>query len=235
MFYNYILPLIISIVAAIAFVIVFTIINKNADENKKMIPIKWIFWLLIITEVFKIFYLIHQNGYYDTTRYPLVFCSAVMYTYPLFCFKKNKMSNVAMAYSVIPSFIVYILFAATQNNYRMSLIQGHSYFYHGAMLAVALYLITSGLYKFKFKDFFGLSLCLSGYIMFATILSIFVGSNISIFGPASSYLGFLYNMFGYVVGNILLCVVVFVVCFTFYGIIHLCQKAKKNPVAKEEQ
>ena len=179
------------------------------------------------------FYLIHQNGYYDTSRYPLVFCSAVMYTYPLFCFKKNRLSNAAMAYSVIPSIIVYVLFVATQSSYRMSLIQGHSYFYHGTMLAVAIYLMTSGLYKFKFKDFFSLTLMLGGYVAFATVLSIFLKGNISIFGPSSSYLGFLYNYFGYAVGNLLLVVVIMLLCFAVYGVIHLCSRKKTKPQVEE--
>lgn len=228
MFYNYILPLIITTICIVAFVVAFTLIYRNASDDKKLKPIRWVFYLLIAWEVFKIFYLINQNGYYDTSRYPLVFCSLIMYTIPLFCFKKNKLSNIAMAYSVIPSIIVFILFVAVQSSYKMSLIQGHSYFYHGAMLAVAIYLLTSKLYRFKFKDFFGLSLSLCGYIMFATILSIFLGSNISIFGPNSSYLGFLYSNFGYVLGNILLCIAVTLLCFIVYGIIHLCTRKRSN-------
>ena len=233
MFKNFILPTIIMTICIIIFVVVCTIKTKNKTEEEKLIPVKVMFFALIGWEVFKIFYLIHQNGYYDTSRYPLVFCSAVMYTYPLFCFKKNKLSNAAMAYSVIPSIIVFILFVATQSSYKMSLIQGHSYFYHGTMLAVAIYLMTSGLYKFKFKDFFALTLMVGGYVIFATVLSIFLGGNISIFGPGSSYLGFLYKNFGYAVGNLLLVAVVMLLCFVVYGIIHLCSKKKNKLQVKE--
>ena len=233
MFENYILPTIVMTIYIIAFVVGCTLATKNKTEEQKMLPIKIAFFALIGWEVFKIFYLIHQNGYYDTSRYPLVFCSAVMYTYPLFCFKKNRLSNAAMAYSVIPSIIVYVLFVATQSSYRMSLIQGHSYFYHGTMLAVAIYLMTSGLYKFKFKDFFSLTLMLGGYVAFATVLSIFLKGNICIFGPSSSYLGFLYNYFGYAVGNLLLVVVIMLLCFAVYGVIHLCSRKKTKPQVEE--
>lgn len=232
MFLNYILPLIVMSIYIVLFVVLCTLATRGKDEKTKLLPIKITFFVLIAWEVFKIFYLISQNGYYDTTRYPLVFCSAVMYMYPLFCFKKNKLSNVAMAYSVLPSIVVFVLFVATQSSYTMSLIQGHSYFYHGTMLAVAIYLLTSGLYKFKFKDFMGLTLMLGGYIMFATVLSIFLGSNISIFGPTSSYLGFLYNNFGYVVGNLLLVGVVLFICFAVFGIIYLCQRSKNSKKAE---
>ena len=233
MFKNFILPTIIMTICIILFVVICTLKTKNKTEEQKLMPIRGMFFVLIGWEVFKIFYLIHKNGYYDTSRYPLVFCSVVMYVYPLFCFKKNKLSNVAMAYSVVPSIIVFILFVATQSSYKMSLIQGHSYFYHGTMLAIAIYLITSGLYKFKFKDFFSLSLALGGYIAFATVLSMFLGGNISIFGPSSSYLGFLYNYFGYTVGNILLIAVVMLVCFIVYGLVHLCSKKKDKKQTEE--
>lgn len=228
MFLNYILPLIVMSIYIVLFVVLCTLATKGKSEKAKLLPIKITFFVLIAWEVFKIFYLISKNGYYDTTRYPLVFCSAVMYTYPLFCFKKNKLSNAAMAYSVLPSLMVFILFVATQSSYKMSLIQGHSYFYHGTMLAVAIYLMTSGLYKFKFRDFFPLTLLLGGYVIFATILSMFLGSNISIFGPTSGYLTFLYDMFGYAVGNVLLVGVIMLICFAVYGIIHLCQRKKNN-------
>lgn len=226
--YNYILPTVITTVAIILFVVIFTKKYRNADEAQKLLPIRVIFWMLIATEIFKIFFLISRNGSYDTTRYPVVFCSAVMYTYPLFCFKKNRLSNVAKAYSVIPSFVVFILFVAVQGNYKMSLIQGHSYFYHGAMMAVAIYLLTVRLYVFRLRDFYPLALALSGYVLFCTVLSLCIGGELSIFGPKSSYLGFLYNLFGYVAGNLLLCAAILLLCFGTYGIIHLCTKGKQK-------
>lgn len=226
MFENYVLPLIVTCVAIVLFVVLCTVKFKNGSEEQKLKPVRWVFWALVVCEVLKIFYLIAQNGYYDPLRYPLVFCSLVMYTYPLFCFKKNRFSRVALAYSVVPSFIVFVLFVAVQGGYKMSLIQGHSYFYHGAMMAVAVYLLTSGLYKFELKDFFPLTLALSGYVLFATFLSLFVGGDISIFGPSGSYLQFLYTNFGYAVGNLLMCVVVFFACLSVYGVVHLVTKKR---------
>lgn len=227
-FVNKVLPFIITFILIAVFVVVFTIKYKNATENDKLKPIRWVFWALIACEVFKIFYLISQNGNYAPNRYPYVFCSIVMYAYPLFCFKKNKFSNVAMAISVIPSFIIMVLLIAVPQP-NLSLIQGHSYLYHGAMTAVGIYLLTSGLYKFKFNDFLSLGLVISGYVMFSTVLSIFIGANISYFGPFNnSFLGFIYNMFGYVVGNIVLCVAVMLLCFITYGIISLCAKKQRG-------
>lgn len=229
MFINYILPLIVGIIFVVLFVVLCTIKFKNADENKKLLPVRIIFYLLVIFEIAKIVYLIHQNGKYEPSRYPIVFCSIVMFAYPLFCFKQNKFSDFAKTMSVMPSIFVYILFAAIQWQFNLSIIQAHSYFYHSAMLAVAIYLLTVKLYKFEFKKFFDLFLGLAGYVLFSTVLSLFLGGDISYFGPNSSYLAFLYNMFGYAVGNILLCILFFVLCVLFYGIIALCQKRKSKP------
>lgn len=225
---NYVIPLCITLILIAVFVVVFTLRFKNADEKAKMFPVKLAFWVLIGCEVFKIFYLIKQNGSYAPSRFPYVFCSMVMFAYPLFCFKKNKFSNVAMAYSVIPSFIVMALFIAIQPGMKMSLIQGHSYLYHGLMTAVGIYLLTSKLYKFKFSDFFSLGLLLCGYVAFSTVLSLFIGADISYFGPKSSYLSILYKPFGYAVGNLILCFVIMLLCFVVYGIIHLASRKKKE-------
>lgn len=227
MFLNYILPLIVGLIFVVLFVVLCTIKFKNADENKKLLPVRIIFYLLVVFEIAKIVYLIHQNGKYEPSRYPIVFCSLIMFTLPMFCFKQNKFSDFAKTMSVIPSIFVYILFVAIQWQFNLSIIQAHSYFYHSAMLAVAIYLLTVKLYKFEFKKFFDLFLGLAGYVVFSTVLSLFLGGDISYFGPNSSYLSFLYDMFGYAVGNILLCILFFVLCIAFYGIVALCKRKPK--------
>ncbi len=233
MFLNYILPLIISIIFIVLFVTICTIKLKNAPESKKLVPVQVVFWVLVALEFAKIFYLIAQNGSYQPSRYPIVFCSLVFFAYPLFCFKKNRFSEVAKGFSVIPAMIIFVLFVAIQWQFNMSLIQGHSYLFHAAMLAVSIYLLTAKIYKFEFKKFYSLFLVLSGYIVFSTVLSLFIGGDISYFGPNSSYLGIIYNNFGYAVGNLLVIMLFFVLCFAVYGIIGLCQRKKKKVVTNE--
>lgn len=228
MFLNYILPLIVSFIFVFLFVFFCTKIYKNQPDEKKLKPIKIIFYSLVILEIWKIFYLITQNGQFEPSRYPLVFCSLVMYAYPLFCFKKNKFSNVAMAFCVLPSFIVFLMFVAVQWQYEMSIIQAHSYYYHAAMMAVSIYLMTSKLYVFKIKDFYSVFLCLFGYVVFAVGLSLFIGGDISIFGPNKSFIKFFYDKVGYAIGNLILIIVIFLFCFGIYGIIELCSKKKEK-------
>ena len=82
---------------------------KNKIEKTKLLPIPICFYILIILEVAKIYYLIARDGGFNANRYPIVFCSIVMFTYPMFCFKKNKLSDFAMGMSVLPC-LVSILF-----------------------------------------------------------------------------------------------------------------------------
>lgn len=237
MLVNYVLPLAVTMVVVTVCLVLCTKFLKNSTEEKKLIPVKIVFWLLLVLEVAKIFYLISKNGRYEPSRYPIVFCSMVMFAYPLFCFKRNKLSSVAMSFSIIPSFIVFALFVAIQWQFKMSLIQGHSYLYHGAMLFVSIYLLTSGLYRFELKKAYPLFLALSAYIAFSTVLSLFIGGDISYFGPNSSYLGFLYDTFGYVVGNIILCMLFFALCMGVYAIIAAIsnkKQAKSTSVRAEE-
>lgn len=231
---NYIVPLIVTIILVAVFVTLCTIFLKNASEEKKMLPIKIVFFVLVALEFFKIFYLISTTGKYEPNRYPIVFCSMIMFAYPLFCFKKTRYSEVAKSFSIIPAFIIFALFVAVQWQFNMSLIQGHSYLYHGAMLAVAIYLLTSKLYTFEFKKCFPLFAVLSGYILFSTVLSLFIGGDISYFGPNSSYLAIIYDNFGYVVGNCFVVILFFILCVAVYGIIALCQRKRNKNKIKEE-
>lgn len=232
MFLNYILPLIISIIFIVLFVVLCTTKLKNASEQKKLMPIKIVFYVLLALEVAKIFYLIGVRKSYEPSRYPIVFCSMVLYAYPLFCFKKNRFSELAKSFSILPCFIVFLLFAAIQWQYNMTIVQAHSYVFHAAMLAVSIYLLTSKLYKFEFKKAYPLFGLLSGYVLFSTVLSLFLGGDISYFGPKSAFIKPIYNMFGYAVGNVLIAILFFVLCTGVYGIIALCQRKKNKSTEK---
>ncbi|MBR3891229.1 MAG: hypothetical protein IKJ30_04065 [Bacilli bacterium] len=225
-FYDYILPLIVTIIGVIGYVVFFTIKYKEAPEEIKMKPIKWLYVLLVITEVLKIFYLIHQNGEFRPLRYPLVFCSTVFYTVPLFMFK-TKISEFGKISTVYLCIVSFVLFAAIQWMYKMSLIQGHSYFFHGAMMAIAVYMITSKIYKFDKKKFYDMFIFLAGYVTFAAILSLYIGEDISLFGPSSSYLGFIFNTFGYFTGIFILHILFYLVCYGIFNLIGLFVKEEK--------
>ncbi|MGN1201240.1 MAG: hypothetical protein ACI4R8_03170 [Candidatus Caccovivens sp.] len=232
---NLVIPMCITLAVIIAYVTVFTILFRNADEKKKLLPVRIVFYLLIVLEVAKIFYLIAKDGAYYPNRYPIVFCSMVMYAYPIFCFKQNKLSDVAKGFSVIPSILAFIMFASIQWKYNMSLIQVHSYIYHGSMLAVAIYLLTSKLYKFEFKKFYGQFLAVSIYLVSASSISLLIGGPISVFAPTDPYLAFLYNVSGFGVGICLMILAVFVAYFAVYGIIELCSRHRRAKVkAKTE-
>ncbi len=225
---NFIVPMAISAVVIAAYAALCTIFLKNASENAKLIPVRVVFFMLIALEVAKIFYLIGRDGNFYPNRYPIVFCSMAMYAYPIFCFKKNRFSDVAKGFSVLPSILAFIMFAAIQYKYNMSIIQVHSYIYHGSMLAVAVYLISSGLYRFEFKKFYPQSLAVGGYIAGAAVISLLIGGNISVFGPGDPYLGFLYNVSGFAPGICIMLVAQFAAHALVYGLIELGMRRGKR-------
>lgn len=229
-FYDYILPLILTIIGIVVFVVFFTKKYKNSTENEKLKPIKWLYFILVAAEIWKIFYLIGQNGEFRPLRYPLVFCSTIFYTVPLFLYN-TKLKEFGKVATVFSCAVAFILFAAIQWMYNMSLIQGHSYFFHGAMMAISVYMLTSKIYTFDKTKFYDLFIFLAGYTTFAAILSLFVREDISLFGPSSSYLGFIFNTFGYFVGVIILCALYYLVCLGVFMLIGLFKKEKNK---KEE-
>ncbi len=227
-FLNFWLPVMIMLLLAIAFIVVSNKLTKGSDEKTKLRPIKIVWFVLLVFEFGKIAHMIatHKTDevstpLFDPLRYPLVFCSLILYTYPLFMFKKNKFSNSAMAVSVLPFFIAFIAVLLTTQNYELNFWHGHSIVFHFMMGAVAVYLLTSGLYKFKYKDYFGVFVWLAGYIVFSMSLSLFIGGEVSLFGPKSSYLGFLYRAFGYAPAILFLVFALYVLIYLIYGIIHI--------------
>lgn len=225
---DYIIPMIITFVCIIVYVTVFTLVFKNKSEKIKLIPIQVVFFLLVIFEVVKIFCRINVENAFNTSRYPIVFCSMAMYAYPIFCFKQNRFSDLAKGFSVIPGILAFVMFAAIQWRYPMELLQVHSYFYHGSMLAVAIYLLASKLYKFEFKKFYGQFLAVGGYIFLASCLSLFLGGAISVFAPGDPYLSFLYNRAGFLPGILILIIVVFLLYLAVYGIVGLFTMKRKK-------
>lgn len=65
---NFIVPMAISAVVIVAYVILCTRFLKNADENKKLIPVRVVFFILIALEIAKIFYLIGRDGNFYPNR-----------------------------------------------------------------------------------------------------------------------------------------------------------------------
>lgn len=240
---NFWLPTLIMLIISILYIVLSTKLTKNKDEKSKLLPIKVVWYFLLIFEIGKIGHMIatHKmdgviDPHFNPLRYPLVFCSIVLYTYPLFVFKKNKLSNMAMSMSVLPALFAFLAAVITTSGYKLTFWHGHSIVFHFLMGAVAIYLLTSGLYKFKFKDYFELFLGLGFYVVFAVVLSLFIGGEISIFGPKSGNLAFIYNSFGYATGNLLLLFVIYFVTFGFYSLANLItrQFIKRKTTLEEE-
>ena len=224
----------------VAFCLVFCIVCiskfKNADYNKKLLPLKFLYILLICLEVVKIFYHICYAKNYPAQRYPIVFCSLVMYTYPIICYTKSNSiaCRVCKALSVIPCIVIGSLYlfvgfgnatGASDYSFIMNL---HSRFYHFCMLAGAIYIIAVKLYDFNFKDFYFSGLAVSAYFVLCTVLSLFVGDNISYFGPTSAPVQIVYNNFGYAVGNLLLCILAWLISFIVFMLINLIKHLAKR-------
>lgn len=234
-YFNSILCLIIGFIITVITIIVTTKLVKNKDEKTKLLPVKICFYALLVMEVMKIYYLISRDGGFNANRFPIVFCSIVLYTYPMFCFKKNKLSDFAMGMSVLPCLIsiIFVFLSVGDNDMmqdgKFNIIHFHSVIYHLIMFGVSIYLITSKLYKFELKKCVGIFLGLAGYVAMATILTIFIQGDISFFGygfNGSPVFGFLYNKVGYFPGNLVLIILIGLLTFTTYGIIALFSKLK---------
>lgn len=240
-----------SVIALVVGLIIFTILAivggillKKKDDKTRLLPIKIVWLILIIMEIMKIYYLIGRDQGFYPNRYPIVFCSIAMFTYPIFCFKKNKYSEIALGISTIPMLIsvIFVLLtvgnnALIQSNGNFSIIHFHSIIYHLLIYAVSLYIIINRLYKFEFKKSLGVGLFLSGYILMATVLSLYIDGDISFFGPgfnSSSYLAFLYNSVGYVSGNLLVAIAFTLVSILIYFFINLPTFIKRKGVKEND-
>lgn len=208
--------------------------HKNSDYKQKLAPLKFLYIMLIILEIIKIVYHITFTGSYPAQRYPIVFCSLVMFTYPIICHTKqdSMTSRISYAISVIPCLFIgsaYLFFGfsdvSSANTYSF-VMNLHSRFYHFSMLAGAIYIIAVKLYDFRFKDFYFTGITVGFYFILCTVLSIFIGGNLSYFGPTSAPPQIIYNTLGYVVGNIFLFIASFLLSVMSFAVINLFKKIK---------
>lgn len=224
------IPNLIGALFCVAFVWICTAKFKKKSYNDKLKPLIFLYVMLIILEFFKIFYHISVQAQYPPQRYPIVFCSLIMFTYPIICHsKKETMAvRISKALSIIPCIVIgacylFILPGVSSGFSTYSFVMNlHSRFYHFCMLAGALYMIFVKLYDFRFKDFFASGLTVGGYFLLCTILSLFIGGNLSYFGPTSAPVQFLYQAVGYAVGNVLLCIAAMLLSFLSFAFINLC-------------
>lgn len=217
---------------AVVFLVVSLIKYKNKPYKQKVKPLWFLTVLFIVLEIIKIFYHISVKGEYPMQRYPFVFCSLVMYFYPLICLTKetNVLSRSARAISIAPSIVLGVGYlvafsdatGATLYPFLMNL---HSRFYHFAMFGGALYMIFVGLYDFPIKDFFFTGIISGAYFLICTVVSIFMGGNLSYFGPTTTITKPLYDVFGYAVGNILFAIIAFIASLLVYGAVYVIKKA----------
>lgn len=221
---NYVLPSVVTLGLVFAFAFGSYKATENKDEKAKMLPIIILWAALVAAEIWKISYLIATDGSFNPNRYPIVFCSMVMYAIPLFAFKENRFSKIAKLFTLITSIFAVVMFFATQWQYPFEGMNIHSYFYHGSMLAISVYMILIRTYTFEKNDFYKLFLILAGYVAMNTVLGLVVGDYISLFGPNSSYLGFLDGIFGFLPKNFLVIIVMYLLCLGVFKLIELGKK-----------
>lgn len=230
----------------IVFLVIFLIIGfkkygKSEDYRTRIKPIKFVFWFLLILEIAKIITHISINGYWNPKAWPIIYCSIAMYVYAIISYGKKDSLPVKMAFfnSIIPFIVIGSLYlfifpevnwgGVTPYGYIMNL---HSRLYHFCNFAVAIYIIGTKLYTFEFKDWVPAAIANAGYFVFCTVLSLFVGGEISNFGPESPELvPYLYKFTGYATGNLVLALLCFVLSFLLF----LTINEIKNSVNKKKQ
>lgn len=232
-----------------AFLVVFLLVAfrkyaKSDDYITKVKPIRFMFWFLALLEIGKIIYHIAYNKTWSPKAFPIIYCSIAMYVYALIGYgkKDSLIVRVAMFNSIVPFIIIGLLYWVSFPNidwgnvslfgYIMNM---HSRLYHFANLAISFYVIGSRIYKFDFKDWLPCALANAGYFVLATILSLFIGGEISNFGPNSSELGFFYDFVGYATGNLIIIFLVFIMAYLIFKVGDIIKKAiKKRKSLKQE-
>ena len=141
-FTYYFIPNTIGVIFCIIFLWFFVKKYKKAPYNEKTKPIKYLAIILIVLEVIKIFWRITINKTFQPGTYPIIFCSFVMYFYPIICCAKENSipARVCKAIAIVPCFIMGILYVfinphidhITTTSFINNL---HSRFYHFAMFA----------------------------------------------------------------------------------------------------
>jgi len=221
-----------SLAIVVPLIIWLSIKNKKETLTNKLKPIKYIWITLIILEVLKIWWLIYELGSLPPNRFPLVFCSIILYTCPLFCFKETKLSEAARGLSIIPAMIATMAFLILPGDIRLQfphtfttyILAAHSFLFHTIMMGIAIYMIVVKIYVFKRNNYIPAFLAYATYIGIATGLSLLIGADISIFGPDSPNLGIIYDIAGYLPGQIALLGSLFFI----YMLIHFLVTIKDN-------
>lgn len=230
------IPSIIGALFCIIFLAICIPKYKNKDFSQKRKPLIFLYILLIVMEFLKIFANIAYTKSYTPSRYPIIFCSFVMFSYPIICHvKKDTMAwRIATALSIIPCVVIGGLYLFIFPYHSMDIspfyyvMNIHSRFYHFCMLAGALYMTFTKFYDFRFKDSFAVGLTAGAYFIFCIILSLFIGGDLSYFGPNSEPMSLIYDTFGYAVGNVLLVILCMALSYSVYGIIYVINKKIKK-------
>lgn len=202
---------------------------KNKPYEKKIIPIRIAFFFLLILELIKIYYLISKNSTFNPKSYPIIYCSCAIYFYAIIGFSKKEtiMTRLAKGNMIFVFTVMGILYHLIFPNLdKTTNLQGfvlhvHSRVYHILLLYVAIYMIVNKMYDFRFKDSVIVAIFNSSYFAFCTILSIFIGGEISNFGPESVELYWFYDIVGYASGNLILMILASIICLLTYLITNI--------------
>ena len=224
-----------AIIGAIFLAIFIPRYRKKETRKERLKPLIYMYVALMIAEVLKISFHVSTQGFFSPQTFPIIYCSFVMYTIPLICHAKldSKAFRIACGITIVsclaigaPYFFVYPGIDPNDlPTYYTYIMHYHSRIYHIMMLTTAIYLVVVNVYDFRFKDFILCAGIVSLYFGFCTTLSVLIGANISIFGPGSQYFQVIYNRFGYGVGNLLLCAIVYLAGFFVWGSIKLIRDA----------
>lgn len=218
-----------------AFIFCFISIRKykNASYKEKLKPIRFALHTILVMEILKISYHIHYFGFMASTLYPIIYCSLPFYLYSIILHKSpdTPLWRVAVATSILPYLVIGLYLACYYPKTNdLSLIgvicNAHSRIYHMIIMGVSIYLLHSKIYDFRFKDFFLSASYNSGYIILSGVLSLVVTGPISYFNPYDKYLSFFFEPFGFLVGNFVLCIVVYVISFLIYFTVNFVKRKK---------
>ena len=224
------------------FLIIFLIVSfkkygKSDDYETQIKPIKFSFWMLVILEIAKIIYHIYTNGDWNPRAFPIIYCSSAMYVYGIVAYgKKDSLAvRISLFASVLPFVVIGSLYWVSFPTIDWNSVSVfgyisniHSRFYHFVNLSIAFYILGIKLYRFEFKDWFAVSSVNALYFVFATFLSLFMGGEVSNFGPNSNEVKYLYNLVGYATGNLIIIFLVYIFGYAIFKIIDVKRKKQEN-------
>ncbi|MGM9859047.1 MAG: hypothetical protein ACI311_07390 [Bacilli bacterium] len=216
---------------------------KDKDYSKKVIPIKVAFFFLVILEIIKIYYLISTHGTFNPKSYPLIYCSSAMYFYAIIGFskKENVIVRTAKGNMIFVFLVMGILYHISfprlnsSTNLEGFILNVHSRVYHILLMYVAIYMIANKMYDFRFKDSIAVAVFNCSYFAFCTIMSIFIGGEMSNFGPESVELYWFYDKVGYATGNLILCILATIVSLLCYLIANLIINTRNKNIKEKHQ